>query len=294
MDLMMKILDLLIEAKFSDGIYVYHGSFLKHLRSIIKKGLVANHSMGGYGSMGSDDMGVPLTSLNGVYVTKSYMMALDAASSLNNVKQELVVVCKVQPRSFVMDEDNIDSVFRTRTIRVHTREKIKEDEGFLVDNAAHKALADELWKDEFIYVIKESIASSKIKYIEKPAIEYITSIITLTCLNKLWELDPDNSQLEQNSRNYHKIFKEKQNNLTKALRHIKSNDKSPYGFQSFRIESDIGFSGANRIVGIIYPYLGYVWGDYKGSGIQSDIKRIFDTPIELLKNIEKDINNGTV
>ena len=96
------IYDILIEGKFSTPIYAYHATDKKHLKSILKHGLIPNKSDGGYGSEEISDIGYSKAPMTGVYYTESAKDAINIAKSLHT-NSAVVIVMKIEKREGIFD-----------------------------------------------------------------------------------------------------------------------------------------------------------------------------------------------
>lgn len=277
----------LIEAKFSKTQYAYHATAIENLRSIIKNGLVPNYKEGGYGSSEQSSTGYTLTPLRGVYLTRNHRDAIEISKLLENPSgMGAVIVCKIQPQQAELDEDRlIGGVIDERKFGMQVRDKLESaSEDDLNDENSFHNMGKEA--DEFIdnYIENHILPYIKKYNLEERAIEHILPFIreylrhvTIFIMDTVYGGPEFEDEL-----------KIAQNKLTRQLRAITKKD--PKEHHTFKLDSKIGFSGANRIVGIYFPMDKLGWGDL--GGLSGFVVHTYNTPIELYnKSISKYIKN---
>lgn len=220
----MKLADLfLIEAE-TKPIIAYHATSVNNLRSIIKNGMIPNKESGGYASGEKSPAGYSLTAMPGIYFYKDSHNAYNLAKSLSvrNNSDTAIIVCQVQPKTTEMDEDRLN------------------DDGLLDDKVIIKLAKSgvdghELEREAVILLIqnlqKKGLNNNTIKAASPVIKEYVRALITFA-------RDPQS----ENQMRQHK------NELTKKLRKLVVYDKSQH---SFKINEPIGYSGSNKIIGIM-------------------------------------------
>lgn len=266
----MKIQDIL-EGKFSKSQYAYHGTSSKHLRSIIKNGLIPNKSEGGYGSDDASlDTGLPLTPLSGTYFTIRAKEAQDIARDVINWNEiPVVIVCKVQRGDFELDEDRMIDMLDDRVFSKLVDRYIKsvgyssED---ISDAKLQKIVNDHI--ANVIVKLRATLDSRAIHNIKGELQRYYMELAEFMVSNATYDY-AGNSDADQ--------VKQHQDALTKKMKLMYS--KSTGGIKNtFKVNKPIGFSGANKIVGIYMPDEQTGWGDTGGFEPYHKYK----TPLELL------------
>lgn len=241
----MRIEHVLNEAKFSKPIYAYHATLSENLKSILKHGLIPNKREGGYGSDEQSSFGYELTPLSGVYFTKSPKDALYIANSLDD--DTIIVICKVQPKQLELDEDRlVADVLKEKTLLVAISTMLKKFD-YTVEDIPEREI-EELIKRAILnmenYLESQyNFNDKKIANIHEDLSEYITELVNYLLAQESGEFR-DSSDI-----------KRLQNSLTKKLRHIAST------FTTFKIDTNITYSGANKIVGFYYPIGTVGYGD---------------------------------
>lgn len=102
----------ILEAR-TPRVIMYHGTALRNLRSIMSHGLVPRpRSRAWQDDPDSSFHGASRASLDGVYLTKSLMTALSAATNGANRKHmeegDLLVAVEIQPKTLFADEDDFN------------------------------------------------------------------------------------------------------------------------------------------------------------------------------------------
>jgi hypothetical protein len=245
----MFIFDILKEAKFSkEKKYFYHGTGGAYLRSILKHGLIPNKSEDGYGS---DEIEayfhIPQTPLYGVYMSKDKQAAITAAKeiSFKTKSPEIIVVIKAQERETIIDEDYVSASIH-HTIDVNLKKLLNEHDYEISDDVFYDFVKEQV--KMCLKIIEEKMVTSSNKkhyeklkpYLEKDLKEYITVIV--------------DSAIEQQPAD----IKREQDKLTRRLRTLNYGENPS---KSVRIDKQIGFSGATKIVGILNLNSGVYWGD---------------------------------
>lgn len=273
----MKILKLL-EAKFIQPVYSYHATTSNNLKSIISNGLVPNYSgnknvkgssqKGGYGSGEFSAFGYPLTSLSGIYLTDNPKTAKSISTAIgDDSSYGIIVICKVQPRQTELDEDRLSADIIQERKLLHTIiDKVRK-----FPNGKKDFTDDERVKFSEQYT-KHILKTSLDIGLSDKTISNVTPSIHnyIKALVDFW-YDEDGTQNSQN-------VKHAQHELTVKLKSAK--EKDPTNHYTFKLNAPIGFSGANKIVGIYNPRSGIGWGDL--GYFSADAYHTVRTPTELL------------
>lgn len=245
----MHIITLLEKAKFSkEKMTAYHGTSGDYLHSILKKGLLKNHSPDGLGTGDYSDLGFTFDPHEGVYATSTPVKAVNFANNIDS-SNPLVIVLQVQPKSINLDEDEIFSVlgFEDGTFQRDMDELIRtEDEDELFDQA------DEIADKHFRHSIKEMNNRLTKKYNVPPEtankVADIATPVIKTMIDKLVDGFVESREAD---------IRDEQEKLLKLFKHvIRSSD----AMDIFQIPSDVGFRGANKIIGIFSPKTKKGWG----------------------------------
>lgn len=252
----MQIKDLLLEAKFSKPTYAYHATKLKHLPSILKHGLIPNKSDGGYGSDEQDSaLGYSLTSLPGIYFTTEPKPALSIATSFT--EPMAIVVCKVQRNgSATLDEDRLKAITYVSDFAHGIR---KEFMDYALDRREHDEIHTHIddYVDQHVNRIIKSITAndSPLALADKASVAEIKKILTDY-------FDHVAEYALHDTGNEHAL-KYQENQLTIKLRNFvrTKNDPDEEVSRTFKINQTIGFSGANRIVGLYNVQSNIGYGD---------------------------------
>lgn len=244
----MKILNLL-EAKFVPTSYAYHATKAEHVPSILKHGLVPNHRDGGYGSSDTSSLGIPLTPLSGTYLTYSSKEAKYISRDVDMEGGGIVVICKIQSRTAELDEDRMEKIIDLRNVHSWFVRKLKENDHqpFTEEQIISFATihADDMLNNEAL-----SQVNQKMKDALHPAVvTHLISFLRYVQQNQIG--DGDNVDFSD--------IKRTQNTLTKKLKNLAHNDINK--FHTIKIDKPIGFSGANKIVGLYNPNTQIGWGD---------------------------------
>jgi len=243
----MKITTLLREGKFIKSNYAYHATNLTHLQSILKHGLVPNKSEGGYGSHETSTMGYSLAPLHGVYMTASAKDALFIAKSIEG--SSIVVVCKIQPRDVEMDEDRlsadiVDERHLAKELRIITKDAYTNDKEF-----------DEAAQDKFAREYAQFIVEHKLSFLDHRLIgNAYAAVLNYIKALVYFYVDSEGGAFDDSGIKIH------QEELTKKLRKFATDNIDKAG-KTFKLPKPIGFSGANKIVGIYDVDNRIGWGD---------------------------------
>jgi hypothetical protein len=232
-------------------ILAYHATSVKYLRSIIKHGLVPNFSDSGYGSNETNEIGVSLKALPGVYFTPSGNDADLIGKSMNY--DYIIVVASVIPNSLTLDEDRIHDLIDFYNIRkrLYKHEPAKEIIDDIMDEVSIK-----LKNNNLFYAIDDDLR----RY------------LGLYC-----EIYNYAEYTDSEMANKHNEYKQLEFKITKQLKTLAKKSKT------FKIDGKVGFSGRNRIVGLYYPNAGIGWGSLGYFDKLAYHK--YKTPMELLSKI---------
>jgi hypothetical protein len=267
----MKILNLLSEGKFAKPEYMYHATKLEHLPSILKHGLIPNKEEGGYGSEEqSAVMGYSQYPLSGVYFTRK---AQDAVSIAKTFFDEMViVVCKIQEKTTELDEDQLVHVIDEANLKNKLRMEIGdydkyERDGF--DDRQQQELAEK-YTQHVIDTNLNHLHPKMIQHVYKYVFAYVLSLVHFY-VNSEIDHDFDDSEVKAN-----------QQIMSKQLRAL-TNDKRLS--KTLKVDATIGFSGANKIVGLYDINTRVGWGDL--GGLKNYEFHTVKSPQELLYKEQK-------
>lgn len=245
----MNILTLLEKAKFSkEKMIAYHGTSGKYLHSILKKGLLKNYSPDGLGTGDYSDLGFTLDPHEGVYATSKPAKAVTFAKDIDS-ENPLIIVLQVQPKNINLDEDEIFSVlgFEDGKFQGDMDNLIRiedEDEQF---NKADE-IADKYFKNSIKEMNDRLINKYDVPSQTANKVSDIATPIIKTMIDKL--VDGFLESRDADIRN-------EQEKLLKLFKHVvRSSDE----MDIFQIPSDVGFKGANKIIGIFSPKTKKGWG----------------------------------
>jgi hypothetical protein len=261
-------------AQFVPTVTAYHATPGKNLRSILKQGLVPNHQKDGYASNEtSNAFGYSLSALKGVYFTLDYRDAENIAKSIDATP--LIIICKVQKRSGSLDEDRLAADIigedaLPKKIRVafegyrrHFGNSTDKLEQFKIDLS--KSLVHEIIQNTLSKYDKRLVDNVK-----SDLLKYINLLIT-TRTSQMFDGEDDA---------FNKQIKPLQLQLTKKLKNLIHHDNGDK-HMTFKVDGTVGYSGANKIVGIYNFNTGVGWGDL--GKFERDAYHKVKTPVELIK-----------
>jgi hypothetical protein len=252
----MQIKDILLEAKFSKPTYAYHATKLKHVPSILKHGLIPNKSEGGYGSDEQDSaLGYSLTALPGTYFTSKPKAALSIATSFTEAMA--IIVCKVQRNgSATLDEDRMKTLTRVSDFIYAIRKQFRD---YFLDQEEYEDIYKDI--DEFVDRHVEQILKS-MTAIGSP-LQMATKAHAAEIKKILSDYFDHVAEYALHDTGNEHALKYQENQLTLKLRNYirTKNDPDDELGHTFKINEPIGFSGANRIVGIFNVQTNIGYGD---------------------------------
>lgn len=256
----MKIQDILLEAK-SEPIVAYHTTMLNHLKSLLKKGLVPNHSKDGYASNAHSSTGYTLAALPGVYFNKdagdAEQLAKDFSTDEN--AEPMIVVCQVQPKTGSLDEDRLVSDVLRETL-VYRRFKQLAKEGQL-DDEAYRSYVQNILTN-----LKDTATPQALKNAAPHIYNYAKALGAF-----ILENTPETEQ----------DLKKSQEVLTFKLKSLLTNKDTKHTGNSFKVTEPVSFSGSNRIIGIYLPLQRSGWG--KLGAFERDAYHKYKSPMEMLQ-----------
>ena len=257
----MHIQDILLEAK-SQPIVAYHTTVLKHLQSLLKKGLVPNHSKDGYASTAHASSGYSLQALSGVYFNKDPGDAEQLAKDFSTDKnmEPMIIVCQVQPKTASLDEDRLVSDVLRETI-VFRRFTQLAKAGQLDDEAYTS------YTQNILGNLKD-VASPQLLKNVAPHIHHYAKSLGEFILNNTPETEAE--------------LKKSQETLTYKLKQLLVNKETKHTGNSFKINEPISFSGSNRIIGIYLPLQRSGWG--KLGDFERDAYHKYKSPQEMIQD----------
>lgn len=266
----------LIEAKFTPTIYAYHATRAEYLYSIIKNGLIPNKSENGYGSDEySSEFGYSLQSLSGTYFTTKAKNSIHIAKSF--AEEAIIVVCKLQPNQIDLDEDEVTAkiVDEKKLLKILIA-TLKNEFDFDYEKFANSNRPEEIAKQYAADIIETNPTISKqnqqFKKISYDAIyQYILSLI---------EMFTTSGSINET------LARGQKNKLTKTMRRLFKRDG---GYINLKLDSHIGFSGANKIVGLYSIDANFGWGDLGDLAGYSHHQ--YRTPIEFANKLAEFLKN---
>lgn len=280
--------DILVESRFSP-ILAYHATSGKYLRSIVKNGLVPNKSTGGWGSSDYSSYGTSSKSMAGVYFTRDVKTAQYITGDVVNsdVEPRLIVVCAVQERSAELDEDistaifDVSGVYRKANYYVRTN----------FDMLKHQPTLDSL--EVIIPEVEDYIFNKKGDWLHNifdgyPELKKIKENI-LPTLMQMYKAAIRHSVIEGYLIDDRKLIAQTEEQLRQAIDKVnRTVKKLSYikQHESFKINKTIGFSGADRIIGLIVTNYGLAWGKVPPE-LRSKVNDTFSTPAELVKAVDE-------
>jgi len=271
----------LSEAKFSNPIIAYHGTRYENLQTILSQGLSASRKGTGWGSsISGSEVQKDKKSVGGVYFTTSASMAVRITPG----EKKVLVIAQVQPRSSYSDEDDIDfDLTRAMNKAVNTnsvpdmltqylalRDLPDTETDNLIDafiqnlEGSYQRLLmkntryNDLIKD-YIYtgiqrILAHTFSKSKPLLLSNAygpvrSMFGVSSEEAINIINEEYEnfMSPPRAEMEH---------KEAIEDMTVALKRIVYDSDymqpiSTLNGKTFRIDDDINYRGANRILSIV-------------------------------------------
>ena len=265
----MKIQNILVNlterAQFVPTTYAYHATDMKYLRSILKQGLLPNKNDNGYGSSEvSSSFGYKLSPLPGVYFTDDQRHAEHIAKQIDG--QGLIIIAKVQKRTASMDEDRLTSDIIDEPALISSIRKneatIKADPQKYVNNVVDNIIQ---------YKLPHDISPKLIQSVKPELTKYVDLLVK----NQATEEHGDWSSDQWNA-----AVKASQIELTKKFKNILH--RPDVNQDTFKVDGPVGFSGANKIVGLYNFISGVGWGDL--GPFERDAYHKVKQPMELVKS----------
>jgi len=263
-------LNKLLEAKFAKKkIIAYHGTSGKNLRSIIKNGLLKNFRDGGYGSDETDDdFGIDFSPHEGVYLTSRILDARTIADYVDP-HHPVIITVEVQPKSAYLDEDEINLLLGgiTQLIKDNVgREDISlEDEDKLseIENRIQEKSLQHLNNTlKNYYRLSQTTIDNIIRRIKPHLWKFIYELI--------------NAYLEGS----YADVRDAQDVMRKAFKHVvRYKLENHPNLTRFSVPYNIGFRGANRIIGIADYKTKKAWGAVR---VNPKKFKMVSTPAELI------------
>lgn len=252
----------------TDKIIVYHGTPSKNYSSIMSQGLIPNPKQRAW----QDDPDTSYykssrKSLDGIYVSTNLMTAYSAGRQGGNkgLKEgRLIVICEIQPKTGFMDEDDLNSIDRFNRgeyVNLDLFFSIKTGKDKEYVNGYFKKLLDSFNFNKDLYngmdnqALNASLQPALWNFFEKSIEREISYLDDYTFQKKMRDHNlkditkPVSSQAEMN-------FLKAKEVLTRSLKKMANplNLKSAYSVHrhASRIMQPIKFSGANKILAIVY------------------------------------------
>ena len=255
----------------TDKIIVYHGTPAKNYSSIMSQGLIPNPKQRAW----QDDPDASYysssrQSLDGIYVSTNLMTAYGAGGNGKNrgLKEgRLIVVCEIQPKTGFMDEDDLNSIDKFNSheyVNLDLFFSIKTGKDKEYVNRYFKKLLDSFNWNKDLYsgmdnqALNASLQPALWNFFEKSIERQISYLDDYTFETKMRDHNLKDIK-KPISREAEIEFLKAKEVLTRSLKkmanplNLKSTD-SVYRHTS-RIMQPIKFSGANKILAIVYrPY----------------------------------------
>lgn len=322
----MKFREWLFNEANRQKIVMFHGTIDSLLPTILSQGLIPDPKKRSWDVDPNASFQQPSrASIGGIYVTSNLMTALSSATRQNvgTNKNSLVVILSLEPKTLIMDEDDISFGARQMPsgqglVGLHTHEyslanvysdyvRLQHD-----DFSEHGEYADyyKQQAEKNVKMHEEAYVQHMLEYVKHimqghtgeihPQLE--TRLIPLfhwgfyvTMARSAAYLKPDSFYSNFSILKKYPLpspvqaeadFKKYQDQLTRSLKRFSQREpKSEYQNLTARVMEPIGYNGANRIIGIARVY-------YKPSTM---IEKIFpkdgDLPQEFLSQFASKVSN---
>lgn len=263
----MRIQKILEKAKFSkEKIIAYHGTSRDNLESIIKNGLIINHNEYGWGSLEYDDrFKFSYAPHDKIYFTSNFRHARSIANIVSD-DGGIIIVAEIQPKTVVMDEDEIFDILGNITSKIYddieeflskTNSNYSEEDIDKIVDRLYKKTINGL-SSTLNKMLNSTTASHILQQSRDHVYRMVDSLVT-SLLDYSHETD----------------IREEQKALMNIFKHVVRNRGDDHSGK-FAVPYNVGFKGANRIVGIVDIKNKKAWGKAP-SGMQ-----MVKTPMELL------------
>jgi len=250
--LKMHIHKLLEKAKFAKQKTVaYHGTSLKNLHSILKNGLLMNHGDDGLGRGDYSDLAFTLDPHEGVYVTDKFVKAKNFAKNVDS-SQPLVVVLEVQKKSINLDEDEILSILGINENEILSIANKVQDKLHTLDEDKLESYIHQTVDNLYNFAIS-STKNRLLKHydVNPTTVKKIVEVSSQIIYSLLEELIYANIELRE------AVIRREQEQLLKLFKHVVRGDSDK--MDTFQIPANVGFRGANKIIGLVNPESGKAW-----------------------------------
>lgn len=272
-----EIFSQLVKSAKQKPIYMYHGTSAKNLSSILSQGLITDPNKKVWETDADASFSFPSrASVGGIYFTKNISTAISSASNSTkdkNNEDRIIVIAEIKPGSLFADEDSLpSSIAQVRMPEASPHETFScYLWAYLHVDPTNSDLisAQDLYINNCIQRIKETLNLNKAEDLH-PKLErrlrdlfeegfqialkrqvshiddyYYRSGIE-TVLERGQKIDrPNKDEAERE-------YSEYMDRVTKILRKLAISEISrEYGLRSGRVGGDVGYSGGNRIVGIL-------------------------------------------
>jgi hypothetical protein len=248
-------------------VFMYHGTSLAALPSILSQGLIPNPKVRKWNEYDSCYEEPSLTSLEGVYLTPNIEIAIHEAFNAkekDSIKQmhRVIVLVQVQTKSVFLDEDNIKLHYPDYKDYAQDMPLYKAINAFY-DIKSGVDLSQ--YKDQYAKKLV-NLAFKKIKEPNEKLVNYIYKLFydnyELAILRKVanirkdqYELFTKEYEVKYDQPDINEVegkFKEYQDNVTRALKSLaevlKSNRESKF---NVRVPTPIRYTKSNKIVAIV-------------------------------------------
>ena len=256
----MQIRTILEKAKFAkQKTIVFHGTSKKNLASIIKNGLIINHNDTGLGSGEYDErgFGYSFEPHEGIYFSTKWIHAVNNAKNVDH-ENPIVIIAQIQMKGSYLDEDDIFEVIGIDDQKILRKVDAAADEyGYDSDEMFYEldAIADE----EYKHAMKTLEANLTNKYEVNPtSVKHILNQADLHVKKFIDNLitgatDHSGADIRNEQDALRKIFKNipRQHDIQFAGKGNNTN---------FALPHNVGFTGANKIIGIYDIKADTLWG----------------------------------
>jgi len=258
------------------SIYMYHGTSIKNLPSILSQGLIANPKQ----KVWQTDVDASFTrpsraSVGGIYFTKNLLTAISSGGNAakNNKNEIIIIIAEIKPGSIFADEDTVPSLIsRVKMPDASVHESISCYLWTYLNtdpNNPDLIAAKNLYINNSLYAINQELQNNKFNQLHPKLQERLSQILndgfSIALQRQVSHVDPywykqsiervlgKDPKIEQPNKNEsEQKYSEYVNKITRLLRVLAISEISAdYGLKSSRIEQNIGYSGGNKIVGIV-------------------------------------------
>lgn len=258
-------------------IYMYHGTSSRNLPSILSQGLITDPSKKVWETDEYASFSMPSrASVGGIYFTKNILTAISSASNaVKNKEKEnrIIIIAEIKPGSLFADEDAVPSgVAQVRMPNAAPHETFSSYLwAYLHVDPTNSDLisAQDLYINNSIQRIKETLKMNKVEELHpklerrlkdlfedgffialKRQVSHIDDYDYRRGIDRV--LERGQSIEKPNKDEAEREYSEYLDKITRILRNLAISEISrEFGLRSGRTGQDVGYSGGNRIVGIL-------------------------------------------